>query len=383
MLEIRVPAERMITVKASAFDRMWSDCQSDVLKAIQRVGASGRYVLGSEGIRFEDRFASYSDQAHAVGCASGLDALEIALRLAGVGAGDTVLTSPLSAFATALAILRLGAQPVFCDVDQHGLIDPEAAVGAFADHPQIRAIVPVHLYGHLADMAALRALADAHGAALIEDAAQAVGASRDGLSPGALGEAACYSFYPTKNLGCLGDGGALTLAMSEQATRARALRDYGQSAKYVHDEIGLNSRLDELHAATLTDAFLPRLDGWLARRRQIAKRYLAEISSEAITLLPGPEPASGGWHLFPVLTRPGQRDAFLAHLKAHGIGAGLHYPTLICDQKAYVDAHGASDPSQFAQSRRFAETEVSLPIHPYLKEHEVDHVVASVNAWDG
>ncbi len=370
-------------VSANNFDRLWAECQQDYTAAVARVGESGWYILGREVEAFEVELTAYCRSAFAVGCANGMDALEIAMRVAGVGPGDKVLTTPLSAFATGLSVLRAGAEPVYCDVDTNGLMDPEAAATALAEHDDIRCIIPVHLYGHLADMAQLAPLAKRHDAILIEDAAQAIGASRKGLGVGAEGRTACFSFYPTKNLGAIGDGGALILSDADQDELARAVRNYGQTTRYVHDVIGLNSRLDELHAATLRTAFLPRLPAWLDRRRVIAKTYLAGIHNPHVMLLPGPDSEGSGWHLFPVLVAPDRREAMLAHLSAAGVQAGLHYPVLMPDQKAMTGRGTPLVSGSLTQARRFAEGEVSLPIHPYLTDAEQAYVIAVINAWTG
>lgn len=370
-------------VSANRFDRLWADCKEDYTAAVTQVGSSGWYVLGQQVADFEAALAAWCGRETAVGCGNGMDALEIALRAAGIGLGDRVLTTPLSAFATGLAILRAGAEPVYCDTDEHGLLDPDAAAAALAADPGIRAMIPVHLYGHLADMPRLTALAAAQGIALIEDAAQAIGARRDGRGVGADGHAVAFSFYPTKNLGAIGDGGALLPATADMDRLARSIRNYGQTERYVHAVIGLNSRLDELHAATLRHAFLPRLDTWLARRRAIAAAYLAGIDTPHVTLLPGPDPDGAGWHLFPVLVAPARRDAFLDHLQQNGIQGGLHYPVLIPDQTAMTDRGAPIVHGDLTRARRFATGEVSLPIHPYLTDAERDHVVATVKAWGG
>lgn len=373
----------MLSVTANAFDRLWLECEHDYIAAVKRVGRSGWHILGREVAEFETRLAAFCGSAAAVGCANGLDAIEIALRIAGVAPGDKVLTSPLSAFASALAIIRTGARPVFCDVDAHGLMDPEAARVEFARHPDIRAILPVHLYGHLADMEALSRLAEAHGVPLIEDAAQAIGARRNGVRVGEFAVAACFSFYPTKNLGVFGDGGALLISDVSLLEAAQAVRNYGQSSKYVHDVLGLNSRLDELHAATLTSAFLPRLDRWLSRRRKIASQYLDALNNPLVTLLPGPDREGAGWHLFPLLVAAKGRAQFLDHLERQGVQGGIHYPFLMSDQKAYTDLYGQSETDRLVLARKFAESEVSLPIHPYLTDEEVEHVIQAVNSWEG
>lgn len=372
----------MLPITANAFDRMWIECEEDYLATVRRVGRSGWYILGPEVAEFEKRLATYCESAAAVGCASGLDAIEIALRVANVAPGDKVLTSPLSAFASTLAIIRTGARPIFCDVDSHGLLDPEAAKVEFERHPDICAILPVHLYGHLADMEVLSSLAASHGVPLIEDAAQAIGATRHGIRVGQFACASCISFYPTKNLGVLGDGGALLLSSASLVEACQAIRNYGQSSRYVHDVQGLNSRLDELHAATLTSVFLPRLEYWLSRRREIAASYLDGLDHPLVTLLPGPDPAGAAWHLFPVMVPPERRVQFMDHLQRKGVQSGLHYPFLMSDQKAFVSLFGEHESDRLMVARRFAESEVSLPIHPYLTDAEVEHVINSVNSWN-
>ncbi len=370
-------------VLANDFGRLWLDCGQDYTDAVSKVGSSGWYILGSQVTAFEASLAAYCGSAHAVGCANGMDALEIALRLIGVGPGDKVLTTPLSAFATGLAVLRVGAEPVYCDVDEHGALDPAAAKTALDEVPGIRAMIPVHLFGHMANVAALSALAKDYDIPIIEDAAQAIGAKRDGVGVGAEGRTACYSFYPTKNLGVIGDGGALVLGDGASAEAARSLRNYGQTEKYVHDLVGLNSRLDELHAATLEHVFLPKLNGWLNKRRAIASTYLDGITNPHVTRLTGPDPAGSGWHLFPVLVAKDRRDDFLAHMQAHDVQMGLHYPILIPHQKAMTERGTPVVVGSLQTAERFANEEVSLPINPYLTDAEVDHVITSVNAWTG
>ncbi len=370
-------------VSANSFDRLWAECRDDYIAAVTRVGASGWYILGRQVAAFEADLAAWCGRDTAVGCGNGMDALEIALRAAGIGPGDRVLTTPLSAFATGLAILRAGAEPAYCDTDAHGLLDPDAAQAALEQDPGIRAIIPVHLYGHLADMPRFTAMAAARGVTVIEDAAQAIGAYRNRRGVGADGHAVAFSFYPTKNLGAIGDGGALLPATADMDARARSLRNYGQSDRYVHETIGLNSRLDELHAATLRAAFLPRLGTWLARRRAIAAAYLSGIDTPHVTLLPGPDPDGAGWHLFPVLVDPARRDAFLDHLKRNGIQGGLHYPVLIPEQKAMTGRGAPRIHGSLANARRLAKSEVSLPIHPYVTEAEAEHVISTVIDWKG
>jgi dTDP-3-amino-3,4,6-trideoxy-alpha-D-glucose transaminase len=361
------------------FEAQWAELRDVALTAVDRVGASGWLILGDEVRRFEQALAAAWPARHVVGCGSGLDALEIALRCAGVQPGDRVLTTPLSAFATALAIVRAGAAPVFCDVDASGLLDLERAEAALAVDPGIRALVPVHLYGHAADVRELRRLAERFGVAVVEDCAQSIGASSGGLAVGSASVAAATSFYPTKNLGALGDAGAVLCDRDDVAERARCLRDYGQRGKYVHAELGLNSRLDELHAAILADALLPLLERNTARRRAIAEQYRAQIASDGLELPPVPPLSESVWHLFPVLVR-GVRAGFEQALAADGIATGRHYPFLLPEQDALADVPVRSF-GTLELASAFAAREVSLPLHPYLSDEDVDRVVAACNAW--
>ena len=362
-----------VNVVANDFARQWADIGEDALAAVDRVGRSGWLILGEEVRSFEQELAAWWGIPHAVGVASGLDALEIGLRAAGVPAGARVLTTPLTAFATTLAILRAGAVPVWCDVDASGGLDLDRAAAALGADPSIRALMPVHLYGHPLDPEALRRLAAEHEVVVVEDCAQSAGAERDGAPSGAAGLVAATSLYPTKNLGALGDGGVLLTADAELAERARSLRDYGQRGRFEHVEPGLNSRLDELQAAILRSALLPRLDGFLARRREIAGRYLEALGDGPLHPV---EPTGGtsARHLFPVEVVAGDPAAAAEQLRAAGVGVGRHYPFVCPDQPAA--AAGISlDPLDNA--RRLAERELSLPLHPYLADDEVDAVLAA------
>jgi len=352
------------------FRRQWDDAGPDVLRAVDVVGKSGWYILGEHVRRFESALASYWSIPHAIGVASGLDALEIALRAAGLQPGDRVLTTPLSAFATTMAIVRLGGVPVFCDTTESGLMDLNEARDALRAMPGIRFLLPVHLYGFPIDPAGLRSLIDEFSLICIEDCAQSIGATFSGRPSGLTGIAAATSFYPTKNLGAIGDGGAILTADPAFAHRVRVLRDYGQSAKYQHTEIGWNSRLDELQAAILSEAFLPRLAGWTERRRKIAQNYRAAWASTAIRLLPEPEASSNpGWHLFPVRVPAARKKAFINHLRQNGIATGEHYPILIPDQEAMRTVASACF-GPLTRAKALADEEVSLPIHPYLHPAE-------------
>ena len=367
-------------IPANDFRRQWLDIQEDAVAAFRAVGESGWYILGKEVREFETSLASYWGMQHAVAVASGLDAIEIALRILGCQAGDSVLTTPVSAFATTLAILKLGAVPVFADTGENGLVDLDRCRDLFWRRPDIRFFVPVHLFGHALDMDALTKIRDEFKIHIVEDCAQSIGAKFRQIPTGAAGHIAAVSFYPTKNLGAMGDGGALLTNNPEWQAQAAVLRDYGQSAKYRHEVAGYNSRLDELQAAILRRAMLPRLDRWIERRRAIAKQYLAGINNPEVHCAAAPEGSESSWHLFPVLVAPERKPAFLDYLKGAGVMPGEHYPAIIPDQP--VMAHAAFEFADDCQNaRKFAASEVSLPIHPYLTDEETARVVDAVNAW--
>lgn len=372
-----------MTIPLNDFHAQWKTVRAEVLAAVDRVGASGRYILGPEVERFESALASTWGRPYAVGVGNGLDAIEIGLRCLGIQPGDRVLTSPLSAFATTLAVMRCAGVPVFVDTDASGLLDLDRCRDLLSRDSRIRFIIPIHLYGHCIDLEALEALRGDFDVRIVEDCAQAIGAQFRGRGAGTVGQVAAVSFYPTKNLGALGDGGAVLAADEAIARRARALRHYGQSTTYAHDEAGLNSRLDELHAAILTDAFLPRLARWTARRRAVAAHYLSGIPHGVVRPVPVPEGSASVWHLFPVLCDPARRDAFRAHLSDAGVSTGIHYPRLISTQKAMLDYGSHEVHGTLENAQVLADSEVSLPINPFLLEEDVDRVISAVGAWRG
>ncbi|HYM25721.1 MAG TPA: DegT/DnrJ/EryC1/StrS family aminotransferase [Vicinamibacterales bacterium] len=344
---------------------------ADVAAAIERVVARGWFILGPEVEAFEAEFARVCGTAHAVGVGSGTDAIALTLRAAGVGPGDEVITSPLSAAFSALAIMMTGARPVFADVDPLRLtIDPKEIEPAIT--PRTRAILPVHLYGQPADMPAIERIASKHGVAVIEDCCQAHLATANGRPVGTFGLAGAFSFYPTKNLGALGDGGAVVTNDSALADRLRRLRNGGQSAHYRHDAFGINSRLDELQAAVLRArlAYLPR---WTARRRQIAARYrraLSDCRSGARVL---PEFDAGHvYHLFVI--RTANRASFQTALAARGVQTLIHYPLPIPRQRALANESVAACPEA---DRACAEV-LSLPLHHALTDAAADVVAQAV-----
>ena len=338
--------------------------------AAARVLGGGCYVLGAEVEAFEARWAAYTGTDHCVGVASGLDALRLSLLAMGVGEGDEVIVPSNTYIATWLAVSTCGARPVAVEPDPATAnIDPHRIEAAIT--PRTRAILPVHLYGLPADMDGVRAVASRHGLRVLEDAAQAHGARHGGVPVGGLGDAAAWSFYPSKNLGAFGDGGAVTTDDPVLADRLRSLRNYGSRVKYVNDERGFNSRLDELQAAMLSEK-LAVLDEWNARRAALARLYRARLAGAPLTL-----PADGpghAWHVFAVRT-PG-RDALAAHLAEHGIGTLVHYPVPPHLQDAYRDL--GMDPGDLPIAEAIARETLSLPMGPHLSPEDGHRVVDAV-----
>lgn len=340
--------------------------------AWNRVLASSGFILGDEVAAFERDFAAFCGSEHAIGVGSGLEALHLILRGYGIGPGDEVIVPGHTFVATWLSVSYSGATPVPVDVEQASAnLDPtlvEAAIG-----PRTRAIVAVHLYGRPAAMDALRSIADAHGLRLVEDAAQAHGATLGGRPCGSLGDAAAFSFYPGKNLGALGDGGAITTADETLAQRIRLLRNYGSPAKYEHDVQGFNSRLDGLQAACLA-VKLAVLEEWNARRATVATTYLEGLAGLDGLVLPEiATDARAAWHLFVV--RHGDRDGLQARLHERGVQTLIHYPIPPHRTAAY-----AAIDAELPVTDRLAGEILSLPIGPHLTAAQQEHVVAAVRA---
>ncbi len=347
------------------------DDRADLDAAIDRVVRRGWFVLGPEVDAFEIEFAAAMQAPYAVGVGNGTDAIALVLRALDIGPGDEVITAPLSAAYTALAVLMTGARPVFADVDPVRLtIDPQQAERAVT--ARTRAILPVHLYGQAADMRAIEAVAARHRLAVVEDCCQAHLATADARPVGTIGVAGAFSFYPTKNLGALGDGGAVVTRDRALAERIRRLRNGGQTDRYRHGEPGVNSRLDEIQAAILR-ARLPRLPGWTARRRALAGRYRSALAGTGVDVPPERD-AGHVYHLFVV--RTAARDALQQQLAAAGIETLVHYPLPIPRQPAL--AHAAPAPCP-AADRACAEI-LSLPLHPALTDADVDVVSAAIRA---
>lgn len=355
----------------------------DLDAAWRRALASGQFVLGPEVEAFEREAADYLGVRHAVGLASGTDALTIGLRALGVERGDEVITTPLSFFATSETVLLLGAVPVFVDLAPDGfLLDPGAVAEAVTE--RTRAILPVHLYGELAPMDELDAIARRHGLRVLEDAAQAFGARAgvangagdegapaSGRSAGALGHAAAFSFYPTKNLGALGDGGLLTTDDGEVAAHARRLRNHGSERRYHHLEPGYNSRLDALQAAWLR-VKLPHLDAWTAARRRVAARYDELLAGVDGVVTPRGAPGHV-YHQYTVRLPDGRRDAVAQGLRARGVASMVYYPETL-------DRYGGRVHGDLPHARRAAAEVLSLPIYPTLDEASQAHVAHALRA---
>jgi dTDP-4-amino-4,6-dideoxygalactose transaminase len=343
--------------------------------AVARVLDSGWFILGPEGEAFERELAAALGAQHAVAVANGTDALQLALRSLGVGEGDEVVTTSISAAFTALAIQQAGARPVFVDVDPRTLnLDPARVEAALT--PRTRAIVPVHLYGHPAEMAPLLELADRHGLELLEDACQAHGARYQGRPVGTLrGERGigALSFYPTKNLGALGDGGAVLVNDPALAARLRQLRNGGQSNRYSHERFGVNSRLDELQAAILRVS-LAQLERWTTRRRELAQLYCRELAGTGLSL-PEEQPyATAVHHLFVV--RHPRRDALAAALAQRGVGTLIHYPIPLHLQPAFAVLGGR--PGDLPVAEQASAEILSLPLYPELRDEQAAAVVGAV-----
>jgi len=344
-------------------------------EAVARVLESGWFILGKEVEAFEHEFAAFVGAGEAVAVANGMEALQLALHGWGIGPGDEVVTTPLSAFATTLAILNVGATPVFVDIDPDtGNMD--ASLVARTLTRRTKALLPVHLYGQSADLQPLLDLAGAHDLVLIGDAAQAHGTRYRGKDVGAYGDAVAYSFYPTKNLGALGDGGAVVCTDPERARRLRCTRNYGQAQRYQHTEQGLNSRLDEIQAAILR-VKLPLLGQQNQRRRQIATYYRQKLQGLPIALPVEREYGEHVYHLFVVRTP--LRDALAAFLRDRGILTLVHYPIVIPLQPAM--AKFDYRPGACPVAERWAAECLSLPIYPELTHDQVEEVCAAIRGF--
>lgn len=370
--------------------------QGELNDSVQRVIASGRYIMGPEVATFEDELATYCHSPFAVTCASGSDALILALMAAGVGAGDGVITTPYTFFATAGAIARIGAVPIFVDItaDTYN-IDPaqvEALLaGRSAVHSssrvttvpvdRIKAIIPVHLYGQMADMTALMPIAKQYGLTVIEDAAQAIGSERDGKRAGTVGDIGCFSFFPSKNLGCFGDGGSLTTADADLAERLRILRMHGGKPKYYHRVVGCNSRLDAMQAAVLR-VKLPHLDSWTAQRQKNAAYYDQALPAQGLTAdyVTTPVVASSARHIYnQYVVAVQRRDELREWFAKNEVGVEVYYPVPLHLQDCFADL--GYQVGDFPVSEASAQNTVALPVYPGITTEQQDYVVQTMKAF--
>lgn len=355
--------------------RQYKSIQGEIDSAVSRVWNHGQFVLGREVKEFEEMARQKCGVDHAIGVASGSDALLLAMHALEIGPGDEVLLPTFTFFATASCVSRLGAKPVFCDIGDDFNLDVADAVKRMT--PRTRAIIVVELYGQMADMAALREMTYDRGMYLIEDAAQSIGSSFDGTPAGACGDAACFSFFPTKNLGAAGDGGMVTTDDPELAERVRILRQHGAHPKYYHKLVGYNSRLDGIQAAILS-AKLPHLDQWTEMRRKHATVYDRELAGVGDVRIPVRR--DNTYHIFHQYTiTTAKRDELRAHLQAAKIGTEIYYPLPLHLQECY--AYLGGKPGQLPRAEKAAKTAMSLPIFPEMTESEQGEVIEAVKKF--
>ncbi len=353
----------------------YRDLKSEIDSALERVLSTGSYVLGQETSTFETALSVYCGTAHAVGVNSGTDALLIALRALDITSGDDVIVPAMSFIATVEPIVQLGARPVFVDIDPLSYaIQPEQVRAKITS--RTKAVIAVHLYGHMADMTALRAICDDARVPLIEDMAQAIGSEWEGKKAGSAGNMACLSFFPTKNLGACGDAGAVLTSSDSLAERANLLRNHGAKIKYQHEEIGYNTRLDEIQAAILI-VKLKHLDAWNDKRRRLAARYTQAFQGLPLICPQELKSAKHVFHLYSIQTE--RRDALRSHLAEEGIATGLHYPTPLHLQSALRFLGHRS--GEFPTSERLAQKTLSLPLYPQMSDEQQDRVVEAVRSF--
>jgi dTDP-4-amino-4,6-dideoxygalactose transaminase len=347
-----------------------------MLAAAERVLASGWYILGAEVEQFEKMWAEACGAKYAVGVGNGMDAIEISLRLLGIGPGDEVITTPMTAFASVLAIVRAGATPVLADIDPDtALLSAESVHRCLST--KTRALMVVHLYGQVRDVQDWAAFCADNGIELVEDCAQSHLAAAGGKIAGTFGRVGAYSFYPTKNLGAPGDAGALITNEGELAERGSQFRNYGQTQRYHHPHLGMNSRLDEIQAAILSER-LKWVREFTDRRRSIADRFFSEIRNGDVAMLARPvEPSSHVYHLFVVRSRA--REKLQAHLATRGIQSLIHYPVPVHHQASTRDVK--RDPMGLRASEQHAETCLSIPCHPQMTDSDAERVIAAVNSF--
>ncbi|MFN8478685.1 MAG: DegT/DnrJ/EryC1/StrS family aminotransferase [Kouleothrix sp.] len=353
----------------------YQSIKDEVNAAVLSVLESSQFVLGSSVAAFEEQFAAYTETHYAMGVNTGTSALHLALLAAGVGRGDEVITTPFTFIATVSAIDYTGAKPVFVDINPASFtIDPAGIEAAIT--PRTKAILPVHLYGQPADMDPILAIARKHNLIVIEDAAQAHGAEYHGRRVGSIGDLGCFSFYPGKNLGAYGEGGAVTTNNPEFARRVRVLRDWGAERRYYHDLKGFNYRLEGIQGAVL-GVKMRYIEAWTEARRRHAARYDEQLASTAVALPNACENRRHVYHIYAV--RHAQRDALQSYLHDCGVSTGIHYPIPVHLQRAFAElGHTAGD---FPHAEQAANEVLSLPMYPELQPQQQDVVIAALRNW--
>lgn len=358
--------------------RQFRSIKHEILPQIESFLESGNYMTGGYVEQLEKRIAERLGVSEAIGVGNGTDALILTLDAFGIGEGDEVITTPYTFFATAEAISRRGARPVFADVDPVTYnLDPVHIEALIT--PRTKAIMPVHLFGQSAAMDRISAIARKHRLLVIEDACQAFGAEYRGQAVGSFGDAACFSFFPTKNLSTTGDGGIIVTSNRDAAAKIRKLRQHGSSRKYYHDAIGYNSRLDEMHAIILLAA-LRHIDAWNDRRRALAQRYRQQLSQLSYLHLPAEsQDASSVYHLF--CLGSSSREPIMSLLQQNGIQTGVYYPCPLHLQAAYKDL--GYQPGDFPVAEHLSQTLFAIPMHPFLADSEQDRIISLLHSYGG
>jgi dTDP-4-amino-4,6-dideoxygalactose transaminase len=363
--------------------RQYEPLREKLVAAVTQVCDSGRYIFGPECEQFERAMAAYTGARHAIACASGSDALLLALMALDIGQGDEVICPSYTFFATASAVWRLGAEPVFCDIEAATFNLNPAKIAPLIS-PKTKAIIPVHLFGQCAAMDEIGRVAAQHRLPIIEDACQAIGAAYSGRSAGTLGDIGCFSFYPTKNLGGMGDGGLMTTDRDDLAAKLRLLRGHGMEPRYYHQLVGINSRLDTLQAAVL-NIKLPYLEGWTRQRQVNAERYhamFAECGLDKIITLPQTARAAKHvWNQYTIRVPDGQRNDLRKHLTAAHIGTEIYYPVPLHEQKCFASL--GYQLGSLPETEMAARETLALPIFPELAAEEQQTVVAAIAAFFG
>jgi dTDP-4-amino-4,6-dideoxygalactose transaminase len=354
--------------------------RSDVMATVERVVDSQMFIMGENVTKLEEQIAAYSNAPHAIGCASGSDALLLALMAYDIGPGDEVLTVPYTFFATVGAISRLGATPVFVDIDEDTFnMNVDQAVDAIKSRRNIKAVIPVHLFGACADLDPIIAAAGQRGVPVIEDAAQSIGSEYKGRRAGSIGDIGCFSFFPSKNLGAFGDGGMCTATDPAIAAKLKALRVHGSKKKYFHELVGINSRLDALHAAIL-QVKLRHLDSWSEGRQRNADLYRKLFDEKSVpVILPEPKDYQTRHIYNQFVIRGERRDELQAYLKNAGIGTEVYYPLPMHLQECFANlGYKAGD---MPVSEKLAKDSLALPVYPELKREDLEYVVDTVRAF--